>query len=87
MFTVSMFIYYFCLFLLTFLLYLSCLHQSAIKKAAEVEADFLQTIDKLEGEIKSREADIDKQKLEHQVSCVDAMGIAILRQGFCNIIY
>lgn len=46
------------------------LSQAAIKKASEVEADYQKTIEKLEGEIKSREADIDKQKLEHQVRWV-----------------
>ncbi|XP_045137030.1 citron rho-interacting kinase-like [Portunus trituberculatus] len=43
--------------------------EAAIKKASEVEVDYQKVIDKLEGEIKSREADIEKQKLEHQHAC------------------
>lgn len=49
---------------------LFCYFQGAIQTAAEVEANLLKTIEKLEAEIKSRETDMDKQQLEHKVSVV-----------------
>lgn len=41
--------------------------EGAIQNAAEVEANLLKTIEKLEAEIKSRETDMDKQQLEHKL--------------------
>lgn len=49
---------------------LFCYPQGAIQNAAEVEANLLKTIEKLEAEIKSRETDMDKQQLEYKVSVV-----------------
>lgn len=57
-------------FLLFMSLFIVFYPQTAIQKAAEVEANLLKTVEKLEAEIKSREADMDKQQLEHKVSGV-----------------
>lgn len=52
-----------------------------------MEANLQKTIEKLEAEIKSREADIDKQQLEHQVSDLGRMRTTLLRQCVHNFTY
>lgn len=42
--------------------------QANIQKAGELEADLRNTIDQLEKEIKARDAEMDKERLTHQVS-------------------